>query len=360
MCHLNPPAEPSTAIATPDSGRPLVTFVLVTCNQEAFVQEAAQGALSQTYSPLEIILSDDASSDRTYELLREVAAPYRGPHRVVLNRNPTNLGIGEHINRVTSLAQGELIVAAAGDDISAPQRTAVVVETWLSGGKRATSIHSDFVRISAQGGPFLDRKVHSQFVSPAVVGADELCDFVRGRNPLKQVNGCAHAWSRRLFDLFGPLRRDVVFEDRALAFRSLLVGSVAYVREVLIQYRMHANNVSGRQVSGSSQAARLRSSLAERREFLTRWLHLYESFREDLLRAVSQGLVEPGAGECVREVIERCSRSRRVELGAYADSLLAGLWGSLRHVQEERSLSCARATLCLAARRLQVGCGLVR
>ena len=41
--------------------------------------------------PLEIILSDDASADRTFAIMQEKAAAYYGPHRLMLNRNPTNL-----------------------------------------------------------------------------------------------------------------------------------------------------------------------------------------------------------------------------------------------------------------------------
>jgi glycosyltransferase involved in cell wall biosynthesis len=41
-----------------------------------------EGAFSQTYSPLEIILSDDCSSDRTFEIMEEMAREYQGPHLV--------------------------------------------------------------------------------------------------------------------------------------------------------------------------------------------------------------------------------------------------------------------------------------
>lgn len=46
---------------------PLVTFALFTFNQQEYVRDAIEGAFSQTYEPLEIILSDNCSSDRTFE-----------------------------------------------------------------------------------------------------------------------------------------------------------------------------------------------------------------------------------------------------------------------------------------------------
>src|SRR5689334_14047932 len=91
-------------LAMPDSAtKPLLTFAVAGFNQEPFVEEAVKAAFAQTYSPLEIILSDDCSKDRTFEIMREMAASYRGPHRVVLNRNPVQRSIGGHLNRLVEL-----------------------------------------------------------------------------------------------------------------------------------------------------------------------------------------------------------------------------------------------------------------
>lgn len=49
--------------------RLLVTFMLIACNQERFIREAVEGAFGQTYTPLEVILSDDASADRNFEVM---------------------------------------------------------------------------------------------------------------------------------------------------------------------------------------------------------------------------------------------------------------------------------------------------
>ena len=57
------------------------------------MRAAIEGAFAQTYQPLEILLSDDCSPDGTYRVMQEMAAAYAGPHRVILNRNPKNLGI---------------------------------------------------------------------------------------------------------------------------------------------------------------------------------------------------------------------------------------------------------------------------
>ncbi len=52
----------------------LVTFALFSYNQERFIREALRGALAQTYSPLQIVISDDCSQDRTFKIIQEQAA----------------------------------------------------------------------------------------------------------------------------------------------------------------------------------------------------------------------------------------------------------------------------------------------
>lgn len=114
--------------------RPLVTFALIAYNQERYISEAVSGALAQTYEHLEIILSDDCSTDRTFEIMVGMATDYRGNHQIILNRNEKNVGIFSHVMNVFGISNGELIVFAAGDDISVHDRVENVVKVWQETG----------------------------------------------------------------------------------------------------------------------------------------------------------------------------------------------------------------------------------
>jgi hypothetical protein len=59
--------------------------------------------------------------------MEALAAAYEGPHRVRLNRNSSNLHIGAHIQKAAELANGELIVVNAGDNVSEPHRVERIV-----------------------------------------------------------------------------------------------------------------------------------------------------------------------------------------------------------------------------------------
>ena len=91
---------------------PLITLALFAYNQERYIKKAVKGVLAQDYKNLEIIMSDDASNDATFQIMKKVVADYRGPHKVILNRNKSNLGIAGHVNRVFELSSGEIVIMA--------------------------------------------------------------------------------------------------------------------------------------------------------------------------------------------------------------------------------------------------------
>ena len=133
--------------------KPLISLIVNCYNQEAFIREALEGAFSQNYSPLEIVVSDDCSADRTFEIVCGVTAAYKGPHKVNLNRNARNLGVGGNLSRAMEFCHGELLVLAPGDDVSLPERTATIVEAWHHSERKATSVHSLFIGIDETGRP---------------------------------------------------------------------------------------------------------------------------------------------------------------------------------------------------------------
>lgn len=72
---------------------PSISIILTGHNQEHCIRDAIRSVFGQDYEgPVEIILSDDGSSDGTFAVMQEMTAQYRGPYRVILNRNETPLG----------------------------------------------------------------------------------------------------------------------------------------------------------------------------------------------------------------------------------------------------------------------------
>ena len=213
-----------------ETEKPLVTFALFAYNQERFIREAVEGAFAQTYSPLQIILSDDCSSDRTFEIMQEMSSLYTGPHQIFLNRNYKNKGIGGHVNEVMKIASGELIVVAAGDDVSFAHRTEVLAKKWISSGRSFKSLHSYAEEINVDGvitGKILANGHKKSIEVPLEHANLNLC-----------VLGATHAWDREVFEVFGDILDKVMNEDVVIPFRSSIIGKITFIPEALVQYRL--------------------------------------------------------------------------------------------------------------------------
>ncbi len=210
------------------AARPLVSILLIAYRQRDTIGDALRGALAQTYEPLEILASDDASGDGTWEALCAAAEGYTGPHRLMLNRNQRNLGIGAHLSLLAQRARGELLVVAAGDDISLPQRVARLVEAWLAHDRRPDLIASALADLDAEG------QVHGEIVPSDLCAYTSLAQWA-AQPP--HVIGAAQAWTKRLFERFGPLPPGTVAEDLVMVFRAIGSGGAITLREPLVQYR---------------------------------------------------------------------------------------------------------------------------
>lgn len=223
--------------------------LFVFCYQQAdFIEEAVTAALAQDYSNLQIIISDDASSDDTYRLVESIAAQYSGPHQLTLNRNVQNLGIGRHfIHIMDLLVDGELVVASAGDDISAPNRVSRIVEEWLAHGKPALVAHG-LEEINELGHLFSgSRTVQYRIQDQPYQWPQSMAlhDYLRNPYPLPYI-GAALAYRRDVYMKFGTPAAEPSYEDHLMYFRALLVDGMHYFPQALVQYRRHANNFTAR------------------------------------------------------------------------------------------------------------------
>ena len=99
------------------SSCPMLTIGLPVYNADRFLAKALDSFLSQTFKDFDLIISDNASSDRTEEICREYAARDR---RIRYFRNTKNMGAGWNFRRVYSMANGKYYKSAAHDDFIEP------------------------------------------------------------------------------------------------------------------------------------------------------------------------------------------------------------------------------------------------
>ena len=238
--------------AQPDATpKPLASVLLIAFNQQSTVRAALEALLAQTWQPLEIIASDDASTDGTFEAMRQVVVAYRGPHAVRLNRNPLNLGVGAHLSHLVGLSHGDMLFVAAGDDVSLPQRCERVMQAWVAQGMRADLIAAALSDIDDEG------HTHGTIQPSDLATYRNAADWL-ARPPF--VVGAAQAWTRRLFDRFGPLPKGVVGEDLIMVFRAIGAGGAFTLNEPLVQYRRGGVSRRVRNLHASDVVRRLLKS----------------------------------------------------------------------------------------------------
>ena len=106
---------------------PKVSVIMGIYNCAETLPEAIDCILAQTFEDWEMILCDDGSSDNTYAVASRYAAEY--PDRIRLLKNERNRGLNHTLNRCLREARGMYIARMDADDLCAPQRFAVQVET---------------------------------------------------------------------------------------------------------------------------------------------------------------------------------------------------------------------------------------
>jgi len=192
----------------------LVSIGIPTYNRAAGLQRAAASVLGQTHRELELVISDNASTDATPELCAQLAA---GDVRVRVVRQPFNRGPTANFNAVLEQLRGEHVMLLADDDtldrsfvercraslVAEPQLSIVHGRTCFVDGED-TEYGTDFDVTAADPGErvlhYLSR-VHDNGAFYGLMRADAM----RAALPVPNMLGADWAWmSRLLFQ--GPLR----------------------------------------------------------------------------------------------------------------------------------------------------------
>lgn len=106
------------------TGRPgLVSYVIPAFNAEEFIAETLESCFIQDHRPLEVVVVDDGSTDRTAQIVRECERRYRGPSFQIVYRYQTNLGANAARNHALKASKGEVIGFLDADDLLPRART---------------------------------------------------------------------------------------------------------------------------------------------------------------------------------------------------------------------------------------------
>ena len=227
-------------------GTPRVSLGVPLYNAERYLEGCLDALLAQDYPDFEIIVSDNASTDRTWEICQRYAAT---DPRIRLYRNPRNFGGHVNYARVVELARGELFKWVAYDDVCLPSYLSTCVAALDAAGERVVLAYPRTVLIDEAGtviGPYADGM------------------HLRDHRPWRRVAGVAQHISlcHAHFGVFrlSALRRTGMIRpflssDYTLLAEVARLGEIHEVDQPLFQRRMHG--ASTRQAKGSTPASAL-------------------------------------------------------------------------------------------------------
>lgn len=204
---------------------------MCTYNGAKYVAEQLESILNQTYSNLEVIIADDASTDDTYAVLQPYAERDK---RIVLYRHEKNTGYNVNFSQACARTTAPFIAIADQDDIWELNKVERLYEA-ITQSPQISLVHGLSARFEEKGKPHLrSLKLVNHFR-----GNDMrlffLSNFISGHNMLLR---------RSVLDAALPFPAHVYY-DWWLAAQACTVGVIESVEEILTWHRMHGQNATG-------------------------------------------------------------------------------------------------------------------
>jgi glycosyltransferase involved in cell wall biosynthesis len=195
-----------------------------------FLRESLSAVLAQTHEDIDVLVSDNASTDDTAEIVQSVAA---GDHRVRYVRHDHDLGARRNHNYVlTQAAESAYCVWASHDDVMAPTFVERCVAK-LAADRHAVLCFTQFDVIDEWSLPV------SSAVVPTTFAASTPAARVRAFWSSPRVHQTMYGVMRRETVERVGLLRPWFGSDRALLIDLALQGDFACVDEVLFHHREH-------------------------------------------------------------------------------------------------------------------------
>jgi glycosyltransferase involved in cell wall biosynthesis len=207
--------------------KPLISVVLCTYNGAKYLAAQLDSILRQTYKPLELIVSDDASTDDT----RQVLQRYESNPVISIYYNARNIGLAKNFAYASGKAKGEYIAYSDQDDIWIENK----IERLYDAIREKLLIYSDSEMIDKNGNG-LGKKLSD--IRHMYTGEDS-----RGYIFSSVVWGHGMLIKKELLELSQPLPANV-HHDVWLAFKAITHGGIVYLNEVLTKYRQHPGSSS--------------------------------------------------------------------------------------------------------------------
>jgi glycosyltransferase involved in cell wall biosynthesis/SAM-dependent methyltransferase len=215
---------------------PLVSIIMLCYNHDNFVGEALDGLFAQTYSPLEIVIIDDGSSDGTAKVIETKLAQHSDRSNIEFIRNERNIGANAAMRIGLNRTTGQFIHLASSDDIMLPDFIACMARAWREDNVSLVATNAYYIdeHSSSLNRTFRDpsRPGDASFETLARDGANDCCF------------GPAIGFDREIHSQFGWPPTYLNAYDIMYPFYACLLKGERFLEEPLLKYRVNSQNTS--------------------------------------------------------------------------------------------------------------------
>jgi glycosyltransferase involved in cell wall biosynthesis len=215
--------------------KPLVSIAIPTLNRCGYLRLALDSALKQTYPEVEIIVSDNASTDETANFLGQLK-----DRRVVTLRQPVTVPVFEHWDKCLNAARGEYFLVLSDDDLLHPDAIQKMVDLF-----QAAPLHGVTLAFAGCRTTVIDGagaiKYRGAPVPINCSAEDTILAFFRSTIELVP---CAMLFRRSsILDGYSRFARQFYLGADAALWIGLVAaeGHAGFVNEELAMYRVHTN-----------------------------------------------------------------------------------------------------------------------
>lgn len=210
--------------------RPRLTIIIPTVNRPRLVGRAVESALAQTAQDIEILVSDNGSTDETQEVLRK----YRDPRLRLLRREKTISATAHGNHLIMEQARGELMLSLSDDDYVEPDMAARVLDLFdrrpeLSFAYTGCWVHFGPEAFPAHTGPEVES------------GTDFIAAYFAEK---REVYWCACITRVADLRVMGPMPDGLIFGDLYYWMKLVFKGDVGCISAPLSHYTFMTDNVS--------------------------------------------------------------------------------------------------------------------
>jgi glycosyltransferase involved in cell wall biosynthesis len=225
-----------------------VSVALCTHNGERFLSTQLKSILNQTHRPREIVLSDDASTDGTVQLVTATIAAHNAEHpttrvELLVLQNKVALGVTKNFEQAILACTSNLVALCDQDDVWAVNKLERM-STVFVGRPELLLLHSDARLIDEAGDPLPGTLLGALEISNDAVRAIHMGNAFGLLLRRNFTTGATVMIRRRFASQVAPFP-DAWVHDEWLAITASVFGEIDVIEECLIDYRQHGSNQIG-------------------------------------------------------------------------------------------------------------------